>query len=261
MENPDPRREHRVAFALREALPTRRHAEMLFEMAVDHLGAGARVESDPDGNHRVLFVVEEGDPRRVVPWPVLTLSRNPRQVFHLEIPGLKPAPPPPPRPGKAPNLRGLGPGFLSLHEGARYVQVAYAEDGRWFETSRGGPPETLEGVLPLLAAGGGPPVERVAAFVASLDPAALGPLRILLPDPAARRAGPTGEAGLAALRAALARGAFPPGTRWIAADAVDGTAVAGGPSRDEALFAWAAEVERVRPGSVPPPPPPPPPPP
>jgi hypothetical protein len=249
----DPPHEHRVAFALREALPTRRHGEMLFDMAAEMLGEAGRVEVAADGNHRLLFRREGADPRWIVPWPILTLDRNPRQILPFSIPGVEPVPPPPPRPGKAPNLRGLGPGYVQLQDGLRYVQVAYAADGRWFETSRGGPPSALEGVLPLLAAGGAPPAEIVARFVASLDPAARGPLRAFLPEPGAWGAYLAWFTGMPRLRLAHARGAFPPGARWAALDTVDGSARGWGATREEALAAWSAEVARVRPGSARPP--------
>jgi hypothetical protein len=47
--------EHRVAFALREALPTRRHADMRFDLVAARLGGAARVESAPDGRRRRRF--------------------------------------------------------------------------------------------------------------------------------------------------------------------------------------------------------------
>jgi hypothetical protein len=250
--------EHRVAFALREALPTRRHGEMLFDMVAEQIGPAARIEASPDGNHKVLYRLDGTDPRWVIPWPLLTLDRNPRRTFHMEIPGLKPAPPLAPRPGKAPNLRGLGPGYIQIQDGARYVQVAYAEDGRWFETSRGGPPSTLEGVIPLLVAASGPAVELVAEFVAAIDVTRNGPLRVFLPRPETWCAWDAWRSGLSFLRLADFRGALPPDARWVATDPVDGTALAWGATRDEALFAWSAEVERVRPGSIRPPPPEPP---
>jgi hypothetical protein len=245
--------EHRVATALRDALPTRRHGEMLFDMAADLVGAAARVEASPDGNQRTLYRLDGSDPRWVIPWPLLTLDRNPRNYIHLDLPGIETAPPLPPRPGQAPRLRGLGPGSITLQDGVRTLQVAYAEDGRWFETSRHGPPTTLEGVLPLLAAGPGPAAERLAEFMVALDTARNGPLRVFLPVPDAWSAVWAWRGGLKHLRLAVARGAIPPGARWAATDPVDGTALAFGATRDEALSAWQAEVESVRPGSKPPP--------
>jgi hypothetical protein len=247
--------EHRVANALREALPTRRHGEMLFDAAAEALGPAARVEVTPDGNKKVLYRLDGSDPRWVIPWPLLTLDKNPRWTFPMEIPGLEPAPPPPPLPGKAPNLRGLGPGYIQLQDGTRYIQVAYAEDGRSFETSRGGPPSALEGVLPILADGVGPAAERLAAYVVGLVPARAGPLRIFLPDPGAWSAWGAWFTGLPRLRAAVARGEIPSDARWAVIDPVDGSALAWGATRDEALGAWRAEVARVRPGSSTPPPP------
>ena len=68
----DDAHEHRVPIALREALATRRHGEMLFDMAAELLGERARIESSPDGNHRVLYRLDGSDPRWVIPWPLLT---------------------------------------------------------------------------------------------------------------------------------------------------------------------------------------------
>jgi len=244
--------EHRVAVALRGALATRRHGEMLFDMAADLLGPAARVEAPGDGTYRRLFRIEGPEPRWVIPWPLLTLSLKAPGHLEMEIPGLKPAPPRLPRPGKAPNLRGLGPGWITIHDGTRHLQVGYEEDGRWCETCRHGPPGTLEGLLPVLAGGGAPAVERIADFVAGLDIARHGPARAYLPGPGGCDAAGAWTGGLSAIREALARGTIPEGARWVAADAFGGRALAWGATRDEALFAWSAEVERVRPGPGPP---------
>src|SRR5262245_14953249 len=98
MKGPEDPGEHRVANALREALPTRRHGEMLLDIAAEMLGPTGLVESDAEGSHRVLYRIEGSDPRWVVPWPVLTLDRNPRKFAPIDIPGLTPARPLPPRP-------------------------------------------------------------------------------------------------------------------------------------------------------------------
>lgn len=250
---PDDRNEHLVACSLRAALPTNRHGEMLFDMVANLLGDAALVEAFGDGSQRRLFRREGALPNGVVPWQLVGVSRNPHRTFPMDFGGLEPVPPPPPRPGKAPRLRGLGEGTLDVHDGRHYLQVRYAEDGRWCETTRGGPAATLAGLLPVLAAEGASTVERISDFVAGFDVARHGPGRLVLPVPGVYGAEGAWQGGLNALRGALAAGRVPADAAWAVADGLGRGILAFGPSREEALSSWRAAMDRA--GPAPPPPP------
>ncbi len=203
-----------VGKALRENLRTIRHAEALFEICERDLGEGARVHAIQRGKQRQLF---RRDGEVVTPWPLLTLSRIERKRLDGDL-GLGPPIEVPPRPEKAPPLRGMGPGHIRLHEGSGHVQVVYREDGLWMETGRGGPAETLRAVLDALASDADSPIERIAAHVCADDPGRYGPGRLLERQPF-----PDGPAagwirGLQAMRRAMHEGKVAADTRWLVAD-------------------------------------------
>ena len=261
--------EFREVHAIRDALATRRHAEMLFEMARDLLGDRAVVETWNGGTRKTLLRRESaGD--GMVPWPVATLDVAGRVGVvsaPIRVDGADPDDAtPPPRPGEAPNLRGLGPGEMDVHDGPHFARVNYGADGRWFECTRGGPPGTPAGALRALAAKSASPPELLAAWLAGLDHGRHGPARMVVPAP-----GPSGTAhawtvARGGLRAALFEGRIPADARWAAADGWTGRAVAWGATREEAAARFLEEAGRVRPWipedgpALPPPPPAPPPP-
>ena len=95
--------EFRAVRAIRDAVPTRRHAEMLFDMVATILGPEAWVETWNDGASRTLYRREsEGSPH-VVPWPTLSVSRGGREgpsPLPTAVPGVYEEPPR--RPGPSP---------------------------------------------------------------------------------------------------------------------------------------------------------------
>ncbi|MCG3134129.1 MAG: hypothetical protein HMLKMBBP_01416 [Planctomycetes bacterium] len=269
--------EFRSAFAIRDAAATRVHAEMMFEMAADAMGATAWVQTwtSPEGEvqARTLYRCEAADAAHdggeaegisgmggrgsgwFAPWPIATVVRGgpdgPSPAL-TSVPGVYVEIPP--RPGVAPRLRGLGPGRLELRDGRQEVAVRYGGDGRWFETSSSSPPrEALAGVIPALAARSAAPMELLAGFVASVDTTRHGPGRLLMP--VRLPGGPLGawNCALLAFRMALFGVAIPPEARWVAADGWTGRAVGLGATRDEAVAAVRREVERLL--RHPPPPP------
>jgi hypothetical protein len=128
---PEDEDEYRVVNALRDALHTRRHGEMLFDMVVDHLGDVAWVETMNGETTRTLYRRESAGSPWILPWPLLTLTlvgtddpRSPVKILPLNY---DTSDLPPPRPGRAPNLRGLGPGSVTVHDGPEYVTVSYAK--------------------------------------------------------------------------------------------------------------------------------------
>ena len=243
----EPEDEFVPAEAIRDTIHTVRHAKMLFEMVADLLGERCLIETAEGGRRRFLFVREESGADRIVPWPLVSLRIGGR----LSTVALLWAPPgtpeePPPRPGRVPRLRGLGPGEVIIHDGAQFVTVTYGADGRWVETSKGKEPAELTGAVSAVAKGTGPRVELLANYVASLDVARHGPGRIQLPVPLPGCAG-IWQRGLSAIRVALFDDRIPSAARWIVADGWAGTALAWGTTRDEALEAWRADVERNQP--------------
>jgi len=253
----DDQRGFRAVRAIRDAVPTRRHAEMLFDMVVDILGEESWIETANGGAIRTLFRREAAGSLHVVPWPLLSVSRGGRDgpsPLPTGVPGVFEEPPK--RPGPAPRLRGLGPGELNVHDGPHRATVTYGGDGRWFETCRSASPEALSGVVPALAARTATPVELVADYVASLDPGRHGPGRVFLPVPLPGGARGAWNCGLFAIREALFDGGDPGASGFMAADGWTGRARACGATREAALSAWREEVARVRPFPVKPKPPP-----
>ena len=245
---PADRDEFRSTHAIRDALPTRRHAEMLFDMVVDLLGEEAWVETWNGETTRTLFRREGPGSRWILPWPLVSVTRGGREgpsPVRTGVPGVYEEPKP--RPGPAPRLRDLGAGSIQVHDGPQSVTVCYGADGRWFEMTRGGPRETLAGVLPALEAKNAPPVELVASWLAGLDIARHGPGRVHMPVALPGGAHGTWLCGLHAIREALFNERVPRSARWVAADGWTGRAVAWGPTREAAMESWRAEVARVRP--------------
>ena len=78
-------------------------------------------------------------------------------------------PPPPPR------LHGLSPGEFEVSDGRVSVSTAYGEDGRQFETTRGGAAEGLSSFAKAISGKKTNAVEILADYVASLDPGEAGP--------------------------------------------------------------------------------------
>jgi hypothetical protein len=229
--------------AIRDAIPTSRHAKMLFDMVVELLGPRAVVETAGGKTQFAVFCRETPRSTSLVPWPLLRLGAKGR--LSTVIPLIGPAEPPP-RPGSAPKLRNLGPGEIVLHDGPHSVTVTYGDDGRWMETSRSEDPAALARVLSALARGTARPVELLAESVASIDLARHGPGRALCPEPVPSVQS-AWNCGLFAIRDALFDGRIPPEARWAMADGYEGTAIAWGPTREEAISAWRTELLRARP--------------
>ncbi len=239
-----PRPEHEVTDAIGAALPTNRHAILLFEMVVEALGERAAVETVAGRTRRLLFCREAPGSASVIPWPLLKLDTVGRSS--IVIPLFGPEGEAPPRPGKAPRLHGLGPGEILLHDGPHSITVTYGDDGRWFEKTRSESPDALVGALAALADGTAQPVELLARYMAGLDIARHGPCRLLLPAPVPSIEGAR-NCGLFAIRDALFEGRIPGAARCAVADAFDGSALAWGETPQEALAAWRKEVLRLKP--------------
>jgi len=240
--------EFRVVTAIRAALPTRRHAEMLFEQVADRLGDGGWSAGSKDGLRRVLYRRDAPGTRCFLPWPLLDLSLRERQTIPWAIDGVPVEPPPRPEPrGAPPRLRNLGPGEVTIHDGPQSITITYGADGRCVETTRGGPPETLHGALAALGTATASPVELLAAFVSDLDLSTCAPGRVVMPTPLPGGLPGTWLCGLHALREALFEGRIPPDARFVAVDGFAASVLVCGSSREETLERWRAEVERVRP--------------
>jgi hypothetical protein len=229
---------------------------MLFEMVSQALGDAAWIDSAEGGAQRTLFRREAPGSPWVVPWPHVATGRGgregPGKVLDMasgeerEIPR---------RPGKAPKLRDLGPGRIAIHDGPHRLEIAYGGDGRWFESSCS-TQDVFEEAVPLLAAGGAPAAEIAAGFAAGLDASRHGGGRVYLPVPVPGGPRAVWNVGMFALREALFRERIPGSARWAIADGWTGAALAFGATREAAITAWRAEVDRVRPAPERPAPPP-----
>ena len=140
------------------------------------------VETVTGGEIRLLYRRTAPGSTVVIPWPLLTLSYVPVPVVPIDF-GFGLAERRPPRPDVAPKLRGMKPGYVIVHDGAESLTVTYREDALWKETTRGGPPTTLAGLLPALALETGTSVEKIADFLVRLDIGRNGSGRVHLPVP------------------------------------------------------------------------------
>ena len=241
-----PPTEHAVAKALRKALPTIRHADLVFDMVLHELGEEALVYASPSGTTRWLFRrIGAGSPV-VIPWPILTISFEPQRViegFWGDLPTVEA----PHRPEVAPNLRGLKPGHVVVHDGPNSMQVTYREDGLWKETTRSGRSGALHALRESIEGSEGAPPERVADFVLANNAGRHGPGRLLLPTPLP--GGPAGawSRGLQALRVALHRRTLSPEPGWLVADGFDGRACVRADTEEDALAAWREAIEARQP--------------
>ncbi len=233
--------EHAVAHALRGALPTIRHAEMLFDMVVHSLGESGLVHTSSVGTTRFVFRRKAAGSDRLVPWPLLTLSFEPQRILEGFTLGLEPVDVPE-RDEAPPNLRGLKPGHVIVHDGPCSMQVTYREDGLWKETSRRGPSAGLSALRASIERGGASAPERVADFVLANDIARHGPGELHYPTPLP--SGPAGAwgCGLSALRRALHERSLPSTAGWLIADGFDGSARVHGASEADTLSAWQQAI-------------------
>ena len=233
---------------IRSAVPTSRHAQMLFDMVVARLGDRAVVESAGGETQFSIYLREGSGSDAIIPWPLLRLGTRGR----LSTVVMVSAPPgtpdePPPRPGEAPKLRGLGPGEILLFDGPDRVTVTYGKDGRWMETSRSADPDVHADVVPVLSRGSAQATELLAEYMTGIDLARHGPGRVLLPAPMPGGTDSAWRSGLYAMRDALFDDRIPPDARWVVADGFAGTSLAWGATRKEALTAWGIEIEREQP--------------
>lgn len=236
------------AEVIRDAVPTSRHAQMLFDMVSARLGELAVVETANEQTHLTLYRREAADADAIIPWPLLRLGLRGRlsTVVVLAAPPGTPDEPPP-RPGKAPKLRNLGPGEIELHDGPHKITVTYGKDGRWIETARSMDAEAHTGAIDAIAAGGAQPTELLATYVADLDLARHGPARVLRPAPLPGGVASAYNTGLFALRDALFDEHVPPDAAVAVADGFSGAALAWGETVEEALDGWRAVVRGEQP--------------
>jgi hypothetical protein len=241
-----PEEEFAVSRALRAALPTSRHADMLFDMVVHVLGEEALVYTSPNGKMRRVFRSTDLLAGYVVPWPLLTLSSEPQRIVDLFTLGL-PTVEVPERDAVAPKLRGLKPGHVIVHDGPNAQQIFYREDGLWKETVRTGPSGAMSALLEALRGDGRAPAERVADYVVANDIGRHGPGRLHWPAPLPGGPEAAWSRGLRMLRAGLHEHKLPSTPGWLVADGYDGSATAAAPSQEEALSRWQEAVRRRQP--------------
>jgi len=232
---------------VRDAVPTSRHATMLFRMIEQLLGEEGHVESANGGTRLALFRRARSGPADYVPWPLVSLSIGGQLSQVVPLWGSEDWRPPPAQDRDPPRLRNLGPGQLIVHDGPESITVTYGDDGCWFETTRSADPRALAGVVEALEPRTARPVELVADFVAGFDPERHGPATVHMPVCLSCALRWVSDRGLRAIRRALFHGRLPDDARWVAVDGYVGVAFAWGDSREDVLESWRQEVERLRP--------------
>lgn len=244
----------RPSTALRNAIPSVKGASALFDMVIAHLGERAVVEtsgSKESGRTKVLHVRAGGDGSLVIPWPLLSLAIADPAILDEFAAGSESVAGPAPLPASGfIELTGAFhpvPATLTLHDGPEALSVNYRRDGRWQDTSEGFAPAPFAALSIALACSTAAPLELLAAYVASIDLGRHGPARVWMPAPQPGGVDGVWLAARGAIREAVEAGRAPRGATWAVADGYTGSAIAFGPSRETAMTAWRAEVERVRP--------------
>ncbi len=240
--------EFRIAKALRKALPTRVHAEMLLSQVADLLGPAAWSETSNAGTRFRLFRRDPKAPDLLVPWPVVSLDMrgNIDSVGPTVWMGNGEPPPPPARPAP-PKIRGIGPGEVRLHDGPHAIHIAYHEDGGVRDITRSGPEHALVDLDFALAGKSAQPVELIAGALAGLDHSRHGSGRLAVPVPLPCGVRDLWSSGLRFLRDALFHDRVPAEASWAAAGCFTGDALGWGATAVEALAAWRVEVGRMSP--------------
>lgn len=237
------------AKALKSALPTSRHAEMLLDSVTAALGDRAHVETADEGRRTRIFTRDRDDEELIVPWPLLQFSRG-RRLGHImgaEGPPTDATPPavdePPPR------LRRLTSGELAISDGRHEIALTYGEDGRVAETTRSGPEETLAAAAEALGGGRGNAVEVLADHLAGIDLGRVGPGRVMQPASCPSPVEGAWNVSLHAMRDALLDGGVDVATRWVGADGYAGSVLRTGPDLREVYRLCREGIERTQCGS------------
>ncbi|MCB9833577.1 MAG: hypothetical protein H6807_13995 [Planctomycetes bacterium] len=232
---------------VKKAIPTSRHAELLFDLVLDYLQEGAFVVSADQGSDRTIYLRDETG-SWIAPWPLLKLTLGRRGSFvgipgelSNEVPGESGA-----APSRLKNLQG---GEIEIYGAEGRFAITYASDGQACETSRSGD-ETVAALARALDVGGGNPVDLLALFIASRNAPAEAPGRVRLTEGAAVGLMMAWRTGLAAMRRALFFTSASKQGTWIAADGYAGTAIGTGATRKEAVEACREQVRLL--GPVPP---------
>ena len=136
---------------------------------------------------------------------------------------------------------------IQIHDGRQRVTLLYDDDGRIADRSLDDrfPGRLVE--LARLLADGDDGLERSIAFVAELGDEHHGPGRVHYPVLAPGGVAGAWRTGLKACRRALFDGRVGDEARYLVADGVAGTAIGVGATREEAVAAYATEVERAFP--------------
>lgn len=241
----------RIATALRQKLPTTRHAQMLLQAVQAQLGARAWLEVRAKGMRNRLFAAESEAPASLVPWPILHLalgsaSSSAQPLLPIEG-GLESwqMPSPAERP-PVPNLRGLTFGDLTIFEGSGAFEIRYGEDGGAFETCTTGR-RVLHALRDACEGTPGNPVERLADCVSGFRGELAGPARLHLPEPMPYGAEGAWSTAMIALRRALWQRRVPADARFVALECLAGTQMTFGVHRDEAWSALREVIARQQP--------------
>lgn len=258
MTEHEPKRESEdaVVEALRRALPTSRHAEMVFEGLLHRLGDAAVVETSAGGSRVRVFRRDRDAPSWIVPWPLLRLSRGQRLDFVMGQ-GPPTQETPDAREGPALRLRGVGPGEIEIFDGVSRFTATFGQDGRLAETARSASLGTFAGVVDALRGAAAFATDTLVDFILDLDGGRAGPGRVDRPAPLYAGVDGSWEAATRFVRDRMferSDAAEPPA--WICVDAVSGSAVGFGATREQASEACRVEIRRVLPRPVPPTPPP-----
>jgi len=251
----DPDRD-RDALALRNALPTSRHAEMVVHSLGSLLGERAVIETAGNGTTTTVYRRDRDHADWIVPWPILRFARGQRLGWVQGAEGPPSNAPPPASAAPPPRLSGVMPGELEIHYGEFSFTWTYGQDGRIAETARGHPAERLAELARATTAATGNPVENLIDHLATLDPGRLGSGRVQRPVPSPASVEGPWRLGLAAVRDAIYDGRVPGDARWVAVDGFAGSVLCPSSTREDAIARCRDEIARTRP--VPPRPEPPP---
>jgi len=136
---------------------------------------------------------------------------------------------------------------IEIHDGQQRVSLLYDEGGRIGDRSLNDlfPGRLVELARVLKSAQNG--IAESVAFVAELGDEQMGPGRVHYPVPVPGGVFGVWRVGLMGCRRALFDGRVGDAARFVVADGLEGRAVGSGPTREEALSAYAAAVARALP--------------
>ncbi len=214
------------------ALPTSRHAGLLFDAVAESVGEAGLVIVSDGGRRRSLHLRDPRGDGWIVPWPLVDLgdgqrltSTNELTLLQLLGPHASSDSDESSLPGRP--MRGLRRGEILFGEEPTIVNATFSDEGmRILPGPASVPPlvrsddparvaELVRRLQPVEPSGTGTPTERLASCIARLDPGRDNPGRLRWVDSMSAPPSMVWMFGLMGLRGSLWNGSAAPGAGWL----------------------------------------------